>query len=81
MNLLTSVPSSYVTFIRYINSTGKVHAKFLDICLVGPEGTNSNNLMKLFKQVAADYGLSLSDHVTMSCDGAAAMRGCVNVAM
>ena len=68
----------YVTFIRYVDSTGKVHVKFLDIRPVGPEGATSDNLVKMFKQVAADYDLSLSNHVAMSCDGAAAMFGRVN---
>ena len=73
-----SVFQQYVTFIRYVDSTGTVHVKFLDIRPVGPEGATSNNLVKMFKQVAADYDLSLSNHVAMSCDGAAAMFGRVN---
>ena len=50
----------------------------MNIRPVGPEVATSNNLVKMFKQVAADYDLSLSNNVAMSCDGAAAMFGRVN---
>ena len=52
--------------------------KFLDIRPVGSEGATSDNLVKMFKQVASDYEFCLSNLVAMSCDGAAAMFGRVN---
>ena len=73
-----SVFQQYVTFIRYVDSVRKVHVKFLDLRPVGVEGATSDNLVKIFKQVAADYDLSLCHHVAMSCDGAAAMLGRIN---
>ena len=62
----------------YVDSTRKVHVKFLDICLIGHEGATSDNLVKMFKQVAADYALSLYNHEEVSCDGAAVMFGRFN---
>ena len=60
------------TFIRYVDSTGKVHVKFFYIRPVGPKNATSDNL------VVADYDVSPSNHVAVSCDGAAAMFGRFN---
>ena len=44
----------------------------------GPESATSDNLVKLSKQVAANFDFSLSNRVAISFDDAAAMLGRVN---
>ena len=49
----------YVTFIGYVDSTGKSTLSSWNMRPVGPQGATSHKLAKMFKQLAADYAFSL----------------------
>ena len=64
-----------MTFVRYIDVTGKICVRFLDIRPLDSAGVTADNIVKTFKQVASDYNLNLHNHIALSCDGARSMLG------
>ena len=68
----------YITFVQYINTKGCQATAFLDIRHIDACGATAANLFRLWNEVACDYDLDVSKHVTFACDGAAAMIGRCN---
>ena len=67
----------YLTFVRYVYR-GVIKTKFLDTRRLDVQGATGQNLFKYWTDVAADYDLSIEDHVAIGCDGARAMIGANN---
>ena len=67
----------YLTFVRYVHR-GMIKTKFLDTRRLDARGATGENLFKYWTDVAADYDLSIEDHVAIGCDGARAMIGANN---